>query len=213
MPATTRTRSTLDILIGIVLVLVGAATIAYSAVATTVSQTILSWIPIAVGVSLVIAGIFRRAEEPRWWVRVTVGGLLIALGIVFLVWPATMKFTLTILAGVYFILSGTLRVISSYESEQHRLLLSVGGILSIVMGAVVLLSLRESSSLTLGLLIGAQIFIEGLTLAVTGTDPGRLAASRKIAARFFDDENSAPPTSYGTSGGTPVYEPPEITKN
>lgn len=214
-PASRRTRTTFDILLGVALTLLGIAMIAYSAVATTVSIRVLSWVTIGAGVSLAILGGLRR-EEQYWWVRVAGGAALVVLGIVFLVRPETMKFTLTILAGAYFLVSGALRVISSYESSQHRLILSVGGILSIVMGAVVLLSLREESSLTLGLMIGAEAVIEGITLALTGADPTRVETSKRLASRLLDDDAPAPGAATGKGyapGGGPVYEPPEITRD
>lgn len=220
-----RTRTTFDILLGIVLLLIGAAMITYSAIATSVSIAILSWVPIAAGVSLGIMGFFRR-EDQYWWVRVAGGVLLVILGIIFLIRPETTKITLTIIAGVYFTVSGALRVISSYRSTPNRLVLSIGGILSIVMGAVVLLSLRDSSSVTLSVLIGAEMVIEGITLALAGTDPSRVASSRRFASRFLDEE--APHSGGGAGrgpggsghghggggrGGAPIYEPPEITRD
>lgn len=208
-----RTRTTSDILIGIVLLLVGVAMIAYSAIATTISLALLGWLPIAAGVSIGIMGALKR-EEPFWWARVAGGVLLIILGIIFLLRPETTTFTLTIIAGVYFIVSGSLRVISSYRTTKYRMILSVGGILSIVMGAVVLVSLRDRSSLTLGLLMGAQLVIEGVTLALTGTDPSRVATSRRLASRFLDeDDHAAAGSGHGTGGGAPIYEPPEIGSN
>lgn len=212
MAPTARSRTTLDILLGIVILLIGAAMIAYSAVATSISLALLGWLPIAIGVSLAISGAFRR-EQPNWWVRVVAGALLIILGIIFLVRPETTKFTLTIISGAYFIVSGSLRVIDSYASTQNRLILSVGGILSIVMGAVVLLSLRDESSVTLGLMIGAEMVIEGLTLALAGSDPRRMASSRRIASKILDDERGRPHAPSGTAGsGEAIYEPPEIER-
>jgi uncharacterized membrane protein HdeD (DUF308 family) len=60
---------------------------------------------------------------------------------------------------------------------QARSLLIVSGILSIILGLIVLFNLTIAVPSLLGLLLGVQIVIEGVTLLVAGRlRPGPVAA-------------------------------------
>ncbi|HHW82828.1 MAG TPA: hypothetical protein GX743_03250 [Actinomycetales bacterium] len=194
MNSATRARTTSDILLGIVLVLAGVAMAVYSASAVRVSLVIIAWLLIGLGVAVGALAYLRRTE-PGWWIRLAGGVVLIILGVLALTNPGTTQFTLSIVAGAYFIASGALRLMASYPAPDARLILAVGGVASIVMGALLLSRLGDRSWQSfLGLLIGIELAIEGLTLALTGTDPALRRSVRGFVGRIVDDE-IAPLTS------------------
>nr|NLD40126.1 hypothetical protein [Actinomycetales bacterium] len=95
MSSSARSRTTSDILVGIGLVLGGAAMAAYSATATRVSVVILAWALIGLGVAIGVLAYLKRAES-NWWLRLGGGVLLVVLGVLSLTNPATTRFTLSV---------------------------------------------------------------------------------------------------------------------
>ncbi|MDO5494503.1 MAG: DUF308 domain-containing protein [bacterium] len=187
---TARTRGTTDILLGIGLVLAGAAMAIYSASAVRVSVVIIAWALIALGVAIGVLAYLRRAR-PGWWMGLAGGVLLVILGVLSLTNPGTTQFLLTVVAGAYFIASGALRLMASYPVPESRLVLAAGGVVSIVLGALLLSRLGDRSWQSfLGLLFGIELVVEGLTLALTGTDPALRRSLRAFFGRIVDDEPS-----------------------
>ena len=72
------------------------------------------------------------------------------------------------LAGALFLVVGVTRLFAGAQVPQARSLLIVSGILSIILGLVVLFNLTIAVPSLLGLLLGIQIVIEGVTLLVAG---------------------------------------------
>ncbi|HZK05475.1 MAG TPA: DUF308 domain-containing protein [Actinomycetaceae bacterium] len=179
-----RTRSSADIIAGIILVVGGVAMAAYSATATRVSVVVLAWVVIAIGAGTGFRSYLKRREK-RWWIHLIGGVLLVILGIFFLTNPAATQLTLAVVAGLYFILSGVLRLFASYRTDKYRTVLSAGGVLSVVLGALLLSRIGDSSwDFALGLLIGIELVIEGVTLALAGSDPANRASARGLASRI-----------------------------
>lgn len=195
MQPVTRVRNTSDILLGIGLLLVGLAMAAYSAWATRVSVVLIAWLLIGLGLGVGVLSYLRR-EHSGWWIRLAGGVVLVILGVLSLVNPETTRFLLSVVAAAYFIISGALRLIASYAAPPARLVLAVGGVTSIVLGALLLSRITDGSWQSfLGLLIGIELVIEGLTLALTGTNPavrGSVTAFMGRAGHLVTDERSEP---------------------
>lgn len=185
-----RSRTTTDIVGGIVTLLAGAGIVTYSATATRMSASLLAWLLIGLGLGVGIFAYVRR-EQSGWWLRLAGGALMVMLGLIFLFQPSTARLTLTVVVGAYLVLSGGMRVVASYHTTDGRLLLSAGGIASIVMGALLFSRLGDASwEAFLGLLIGLELVIEGLTWALTGADPGVRMSAQNLMGRVVKRTNS-----------------------
>jgi uncharacterized membrane protein HdeD (DUF308 family) len=90
------------------------------------------------------------------------------LGIVFLRNPATAALTLTLVAGTLFLVGGINRIIASFQQPEYRVPLLIGGTLSAILGLIVLFNLVGATLTLLGVLVGIEALVDGITLLLIG---------------------------------------------
>jgi uncharacterized membrane protein HdeD (DUF308 family) len=77
-------------------------------------------------------------ETQNWWAYALRGFIAVLYGILVLVWPGTALFSLTMLFGAWALVEGVLAIIGAIvgngAKDQHRWLLAVEGLVSIVLG-------------------------------------------------------------------------------
>lgn len=169
-----RTRSGWDWVIGALLVVAGLVALAHTAVATTVSVVFLGWLIFAAGLLALTASLFRIGQE-GFWTGILAGGVMAALGFVFLRNPDVAAVTLTLVAGAMFLSTGIARLVAAVEIREARVPLAVGGAASLILGLVVLLNLFTASLTFLGLILGIQLFVEGVAVLAVGRRPATYA--------------------------------------
>jgi uncharacterized membrane protein HdeD (DUF308 family) len=76
--------------------------------------------------------------------------------------------TLTLLAGTLFLVSGVIRVVAAFQVDQNRWIMIFSGAVSLVLGLMVVLNLFQASLVLLGVLIGVQALVDGITLLLLG---------------------------------------------
>lgn len=76
--------------------------------------------------------------------------------------------TLTLLAGAMFLVVGGVRIVLAIQVPGHRILLAISGLVSLVMGLVVLLNFTAAALTLLGILLGIQMLSEGIVLLLAG---------------------------------------------
>jgi uncharacterized membrane protein HdeD (DUF308 family) len=171
-----RRRTGWDIALGILLLVAGLLVLGNAVVATILSVLFLGWIAIGSGV-VTLVGAFVRRETGVSWSAALGGAVLIVLGVIIVRDPLAGAAALTLLAAALFLVVGVTRLFAGAQVPQARSLLIVSGILSIILGLVVLFNLTIAVPSLLGLLLGIQIVIEGVTLLVAGrVRPGPVAA-------------------------------------
>ena len=162
-----RSRSGWDIVFGILLILAGIAILGHAVIATAVSVFFLGWLAVIGGIVALVAGLFRIGKG-GFWPAVISGALLLVLGIVILRNPAASAVTLTLIAGTLFFVGGVIRLVAAFQVDQNRGLMIFSGIVSLGLGLMVLFNLVEASLVLLGVLIGVQALVDGITLLVLG---------------------------------------------
>ncbi len=166
-PELVRQRSAVDVVLGVLLALVGLVILGNAVVATAVSISFLGWMALVIGVAQLI-GALLRVREGHAWSSVLGGALLAVLGLLILRNPLAAALTLTLVAAALFLAVGVTRIALSFAFPQHRVVLLVGGIASAVLGVIVLSNVAEASFKLLGVLIGVQALVEGVTLLLLG---------------------------------------------
>ncbi len=164
---TLRERTGWDLLLGALLFVLGLVLLGNAAFATTVSVLFVGWMVFAAGILGLVAALFSIGRDGFW--SAAIGGtLLTVLGVVVLRNTGAAAVTLTLLAGVVFLVSGLMRLAASSQEPDHRISLAVAGGLSIVLGLIVLFNLFDASAVLLGVLLGIQVLVDGLALMVVG---------------------------------------------
>lgn len=166
-PLLARTRTGWDIVLGALLVIAGLIILGNAVLATTVSVYFLGWLALISGIVLFVGSLFRI--KAGGFGSIALGGAILAvLGLFILRNPEVGAATLTLLAGSLFFVSGLVRVLLSFQLPEVRWLLIVSGLASIVLGLIVLLNLASATLALLGILLGVQALLEGLTVMIFG---------------------------------------------
>jgi uncharacterized membrane protein HdeD (DUF308 family) len=163
-------RSGWSIALGVVLVLVGLVILANAALATVVSIYFVGWAAAVGGIVLLVQAIVGR-RSGSFWSMALGGAVLLVLGVFVLRNPTAGLATLTLLAGALFLVTGVTRIAMSGQAPEARWLLVISGVVSVLLGLWVLVNITTASLVLLGILLGVQTLLEGITLLVIGREP------------------------------------------
>ena len=166
--------------LGLLLMLAGAAAIAFPLLSTVATKIALGWIFLIAGVVLVV-----HAFSIQGWrgfiLGLLVGALYIVAGGWLAFFPFTGIITLTILLAALFLAEGVLEVIMALRVRPHEgwgwLLIS--GLIAIAVGAMIAVELPTSAAWAIGLLTGINLLSSGISfvvLALAGRRAGHGAA-------------------------------------
>jgi uncharacterized membrane protein HdeD (DUF308 family) len=164
-----RRRTGWDVALGLVLVVLSFVVLAHAVVATVVSVLFLGWVLLLSGLALLVASFFR-IRHGGFWSAALGGGILAVLGLVLLRNTAAAILTLTLVTGALIFAEGLIRLVSAVQRHQgvDRWVLVASGAISVGLGLFVLFNLMEASFVLLGVLLGVQMLLDGLTLIAVG---------------------------------------------
>ncbi|MCA1781341.1 MAG: HdeD family acid-resistance protein [Dermatophilaceae bacterium] len=165
--ALTPRRTTWDVILGILVVIAGIVLLGNTVFATAISVLFLGWMALTSGIVLIIGAIFRR-KSGGLWSGILGGAMLGVLGLFILRNPLVGAVTLTLLAGAMFFSSGVTRVVGAAQATEARVLLIISGLISVALGLWVLFNIGTATLTLLGILLGVQTLLEGLTLITVG---------------------------------------------
>lgn len=160
-------RTGWDVVVGILLVIAGIVILGHSVLATVVSIRFLGWMSLIVGIVVLVTSLVTIRRGATWSAALG-GGLLAVLGVLILDNTAAAALTLTLIAGALFLVGGIVRLVMAAEDTEARWLLVLSGLASLVLGLIVLLNWAEASFTLLGVLLGVEAIVEGITLALVG---------------------------------------------
>jgi membrane protein HdeD len=167
MTASERRRTGWDVVVGILLILGGFYIFGNVVLATALSIAVLGWTVLIVGVVLLVQSLMGIRSGGLWSAALG-GAILVVLGLFILRNPAVGALSLTLLAGSLFLATGLTRIVASFQFPDERVLLIVSGITSLVLGLLVLFNLASATLSLLGVLLGVQTVLEGVTLLIAG---------------------------------------------
>ena len=174
--ATTRGRTTGDLVIGGLIVLVGLIILGDVVVATTVSILFLGWVLLIGGLVGLVGSLVLIGKGGFFWPGAIGGGLLAVMGLVCLRHTEAAAVTLTLVAGAMFLVSGLVRLVAASQMSEGRVALLLGGGVSTLLGLLVLFNLVTASYGLLGVILGIDALAEGISIMLVGRDA--LAAAR-----------------------------------
>ena len=160
-------RTGWDMVLGALLVVGGLVILGDAALATTVSILFIGWVLLIAGLLGLVASLFRIGKGGFWSAALS-GGVLTVLGLFFLRNTEAAAVTLTLIAGTIFLTSGVVRLAASAHDPAYRVPLLLGGVVSTVLGLIVLFDLFDASYVLLGILLGIQVLVDGLMMMIVG---------------------------------------------
>jgi uncharacterized membrane protein HdeD (DUF308 family) len=173
-----------SIAMGSGLIVLGLITMAMASFSTFVSIVVLGVILAARGFIDAVHAVATYRESGFWW-RLFTGTLSLVIGVMIISRPEITAVSLTLLISVFLITSGLYRAIAA--PIEHRSSwggVMFGGVISLVLGLMILSGWPVSGIWFIGLLIGIEILVQGivfvsLPFAVKRTVSG----NREIYAR------------------------------
>lgn len=158
--------------LGIVLVIVGLAAIAFPLVSTIAAKIVLGWLFLIGGVMMIIHAFSSQAWSGFLW-SLLIGILYFIAGGYLAFFPLTGLLTLAILLVLLFVVEGIFEIIMAFRMRPHSgwgfMLLS--GIAALAVGVIIALDLPGSAIWALGLLVGINLLFSGwsyIFLAMSG---------------------------------------------
>src|SRR5262245_2004324 len=150
--------------LGIVLVLAGAAAIAFPLLSTIAAKIALGWIFLAGGVMLLVHA-FSIKEWRGFLLELLIGVLYLIAGGWLAFFPFTGIFTLTILLAALFLAEGVLEVIMAVRVRPHEgwVWLLLSGLVAVAVGVLIAYELPCSATWAIGLLAGVNLLSTGVS--------------------------------------------------
>lgn len=169
--------------VGILLIIVGIVSL-FAPFAAGLS------VAMVIGVLLAFAGIaelvlaFQAGSFGDGVVVLLLGALSAIVGFYMLAQPGIALATLTLFLAAYFFVSGIAQVISAFGARpaQGWGWLAFGGVVSVLLGIMIWRQFPLSGAWAVGVLVGVQLLMSGLTLTAIGGAAGDLAGAVDEAA-------------------------------
>lgn len=157
--------------LGIMMLILGSLAIIFPAV-TSVSVSLFLGILLLIGGVVRLIHMFRSRNWGDFVLRLIVGLLFLAAGVLLLARPAEGTLTLTLLLAIFFVAQGIASLIGSFVTRHQRgwgwLLLN--GIVSLILGALIWAELPSSASWAIGLLLGVFLIFDGWAMIMLSWD-------------------------------------------
>lgn len=162
-----RRRNGADVAIGILFFFAGLYVLGNVVLATAITALFIGWFALLSGLVELI-GAFFKIRSGQFWSNALGGAVLAVLGLFVLRNPGIAVLTMTLLAGALFLSTGLTRIFMAAQVPSGRWAFLLSGFLSVALGLVVLLNLAQASFGLLGVLLGTQTLVEGLTMIFVG---------------------------------------------
>ncbi|MFV0297870.1 MAG: HdeD family acid-resistance protein [Hyphomicrobiaceae bacterium] len=150
------------IIMGICLILLGAAAIAFPFVTTIAAKIFLGWLFLVGGVIQVVHA-FSTQRWGAFFLNLLVGLLYVIAGGWLAFFPLTGLLTLTILLAAMFVAQGILEIAIAMQMRGHGSWgwILLAGIVAIAAGVMIFMSLPSSAIWAIGLLVGINMISSG----------------------------------------------------
>lgn len=158
------------VVVGVLMLLLGIVAIAVPPIASLASTIFVGWILIFAGAFL-IAVAFSRSGAWQVIAAVVWGLLTAGVGIyIAIANPERGVLALTLVLCLYFIAIGVTRIWIAFAERgtPGAGLVGLNGVLSLIIGILILAELPESSLWAIGLLVGIDLIFAGWSLVATG---------------------------------------------
>jgi uncharacterized membrane protein HdeD (DUF308 family) len=184
---TLRKHSTWFIVYGVLMILLGLFSIALPGVATVAVTLTIGWLLLiggGVGLFAVISG--GRSAPDFWWNLFTTIVYILA-GLAVLTRPMTGVLTLTIILAAYLLAGGIMRIFLSvhYRARIPKawVWVLISGLVDIVLSLIIMAGLPGSAVWVLGLLVGINLLMMGISLVMVAMHERRSLAHQPAEAK------------------------------
>jgi uncharacterized membrane protein HdeD (DUF308 family) len=171
-----------SLIIGILLIVLGAIAIALPVVSTLVAETWLAVILASAGATKVFYAFQTRDRGGFIW-KLLLGILYIATGIMLFVYPRTGILTLTLLLGSFLLTEGVFELILAFRlrPRENWTWALFNGIITLLLGVMIWFQWPFNAPWAIGTLVGISVLFSGvsrlmMSLVPPATNSGQAAS-------------------------------------
>jgi len=153
--------------LGVLLILLGMAAVAFPFVTTIAAKIFLGWLFLIGGVVTIIHAFSTRAWS-EFFLDLLIGILYLVAGAWLAFFPLTGIITLTILLALMFIVQGVIEAGIAFRIRPHDgwAWMLFAGIVAVIVGVLLLAELPSSATWAIGLLVGINLIMSGVAYLV-----------------------------------------------
>jgi len=178
------------ILLGSIYVLLGLLALVFSSATTLAAVVTLGVILICAGIAEIVYGVQGRLRG-QLWPHLAFGCLALICGGLVLANPVENTLGFTLIAGFLLIASGLAKTIGAFaERSSGWGWFATNGIISIILGGMILRAFPESAFWTIGVFVGIDLVVAGATLIGLGVTAKR--AKRELVGQMYSTLNPEP---------------------
>jgi uncharacterized membrane protein HdeD (DUF308 family) len=161
---------------GILALVLGAVSIVVPAAASVGTAVFIGWILVLASAYQAIDA-FSVSDRGRMALRLFLAAITFAAGLYLLVAPLRGTFTLTVMLVIWFVASGTWRLVVGLAERglPGAGMTAVSGVLSLALGVLIAEGLPSSASWAIGLIVGIDLIFWGIVLISIARALDRLA--------------------------------------
>jgi uncharacterized membrane protein HdeD (DUF308 family) len=181
--AIVRQVSTLSVVWGVLLILLGILAISSPFVAAVAVNVIIAWLIVMAGVvHFVIAFRKREAGSVIW--RLLVGLAYVAFGVYLIARPVAGVATLTLVLASLFLVEGVLDIVLYFQTRAVRgsSWFLLDGIITLLLGLMIYAQWPSSSAWAIGTLVGVSLIMSGVTRVMLASAVRKTANVLPMAA-------------------------------
>lgn len=173
---------------GVVLIILGIASILLPVVASLATAIMVGWLLVAGGIFGLISDFQAGTKAPGFWWNLITAALYLLAGIVLLVNPVAAVLTLTIVLAAYLLATGLAKVVMAFHYKnvipKAWLWVLFSALVDIVLSVIIFAGLPGTALWVIGLMVGINLLFTGVAL---------------LASAFHCQSMTAP-----SSGGQPA---------
>jgi uncharacterized membrane protein HdeD (DUF308 family) len=150
------------IILGVLLIILGVAAIAFPLLTTVAAKIALGWLFLIGGV-VQIAHAFSTRQWSEFFLDLLVGLLYLIVGGWLALFPLTGIVTLTVLLAALFIAQGIIEAGMALRMRPHAgwVWMLIAGIAALAVGVLIIAHLPSSAAWAIGLLVGIKLIMSG----------------------------------------------------
>ncbi len=170
------------IVLGALLMVLGLLALGLPLVAGLATAVFIGWLLIIAGILEVAQGLWSR-QWRGFFLDLLIGILYIGIGFMVVANPGITLVTLTLLIAMFLITGGVFRIVAALsERFPHWGWLLLNGVVSLVLGILIWRQWPASALWVIGLFVGIDLLLQGVSLIMLGLAAKRLPASQTAPA-------------------------------
>ena len=175
-----KNRSGWSIFMGVLTALLGAFLIVYPVATATITTLLIGWVLIFVAIAQIVFALHSQTVG-KFLLKILLAVIYGIAGVILAFFPISGVAALTMVLGVFLFAYGVVDIVGAFQMQPaHRGWFLFDGIVSLLLGILILARWPSSSLWAIGTLVGVAVLMGGISRIM-------IAGQVRRAARIVDD--------------------------